>query len=559
MLNFNNNHIFTGYLKQLLTSTNIPTCKIYTQEFAKYFAEHGVEDPRLIESFDTINYCVDEAKKVYKKRIATRVNYIKNNELFNYFLEDPTDTKINQAAWRPGSNVFFEANKKILGLTRSLHSINNVYDTATHEFLGDYLRFLRDYHGINLMSLYNCFNDKLYGNIFCRILADTKAEQQDQENKITKLNSDIFVDSLDTRYKIYAFPVKLFAEYTIAIDSSEGIEVFCGFYKNNLDLSNKGVDLIKKTYKKYNKTLFNQPFLYDKLNVINWNLRNDRLKDSNNIMKFLNDKSITRWDIANREQDLKLFLKVPISSKSSITVLEGDFRHFNDCIFTAQLATNGNQIWKYQQNHCIINFEVDDKNANLKDKLKNDLNGNYFKPIGKLQLLAYNSGQSYPFSDRLIEYLSNSVITPIDEIPDNIKRAQKVMNEHGHYFKIDGIWENKMQKIIYDYVINAGPFEAIETSDEITSKAEYNIKLNDKTNLCLKRKNSSKPERIVIDKRKGTNPRLGHYKKSFLFDILGYIDKDAEKWYASWVQENNKAVVKESIQNVDIYNGLYDI
>jgi hypothetical protein len=146
-------------------------------------------------------------------------------------------------------------------------------------------------------------------------------------------------------------------------------------------------------------------------------------------------------------------------------------------------------------------------------------------------LLAFNTGESYPFADRLIEYLCNSSITPIDEIADNIKRAQKVMSQNHHYFKIDGIWEDKMQKIIYDYMINAGPIEA--------AKQETKAKL--------------------VDKRRGYHPRIGHTSKSTLYDVLGYIDRDAEKWYASWVNENNKAVIRDNIQNVDIYNGLYDL
>jgi hypothetical protein len=56
MFKYNNTHIFTGYLKQLLSSVNIPACKIYTKEFAEYLIAHGKEDPRVIESIDSVAY-----------------------------------------------------------------------------------------------------------------------------------------------------------------------------------------------------------------------------------------------------------------------------------------------------------------------------------------------------------------------------------------------------------------------------------------------------------------------------------------------------------------------
>jgi hypothetical protein len=37
------------------------------------------------------------------------------------------------------------------------------------------------------------------------------------------------------------------------------------------------------------------------------------------------------------------------------------------------------------------------------------------------------------------------------------------------------------------------------------------------------------------------------------------VDKDAEKWYAKWTIENNKAKINDTIQSVDIYDGLYDV
>ena len=68
-----------------------------------------------------------------------------------------------------------------------------------------------------------------------------------------------------------------------------------------------------------------------------------------------------------------------------------------------------------------------------------------------------------------------------------------------------------------------------------------------------------KTRQILIDKHTGQHYRLGQAPKSMLYDVLGYVDKDVEKLYASWKNDSGKAVVGSSLQNVDIYDGLYDI
>lgn len=550
MFKYNNTHIFTGYLKQLLSSFNLPTCRVYTNEFAAYREQHGTEDPRVLESFDTT-----------ESRAALRINYVKNNGLYNYFCD-----KSSSKVWKRSSELFYSPDRAIHGLTRTLNSHGQTYDIATHEYLGDYLRFLRDYYNINLMSMYNCFNDKIYNNVYCNFA-------------LPDGHSYITLNSQDTGYRIYAIPVKLFAEYTIAIDCSQSVELFCGLYNTSLEISAKAQKLAVKTYTKINKTIFNRPFLYDKLNVSNWLDKNDfnvtlqkpllspslggqkptitpgmSLEDGRKPSHIRNDV-FTRWDIITREKDLRLFIKVPTSCKSSIVILEGDYREFNSVKYLPvkvpylRIDNLGNEykgdqtIWTYKQNHSILNFntarvgtsfgfETANGDRNFGDGV--DLNNYSFKPISRLQLLAFNTGESYPFADRLVEYLSGSAITPIDEIADNIIRVQRTMEQNRNYFKIDGIWEDKMQNILYDYMVNSGPVEV-------------------KNGQLVDRHSGTNPNNY------GYHPRLGHTNKSTLFDVIGYVDKDTEKWYASWIQENGRAIIKNNIQNIDIYKGLYDI
>ena len=556
MFKFNNTHIFTGYLKQLLSSVNIPTCKIYTKDFASYLENTGKEDIRIIESFDNSTLPSNTARDI-------KVNYLKNNELYNYYAN---------SGWKRISNIFYDKDKSIPGLTKVLNSRGNAYDTATHEYLGDYLRFLRDYYNINLMPLYNCFSNKIYNNIYQKYLTkpgelnpDFNEDEPESPRNIKWLRKPEYTifDSQDSKYLIYAFPVKLFTNYTIAIDCQKGIEMFCGLYKTTLDIYNKAeasVNLMSKTYKKVNKAVFNQPFLYDCLDISKW-------KKTKTQEAFLDNTVLTCWDIINREQDLKLFIKVPATCKSSIVVLEGDYRKYNQIKYAPvsentilpqeariikhgknstniTLATRESGKWVYQQNQLVTNFS--------------ELN-RQFEPITKLQLLALNTGESYPFSTRLVEYLTGSVITPMDELPDNIKRTQKVMNLNKYYFKIEGLWEDKMQTIVYDHLMNAGPFYiiylCIDPKDENFMKevaADYYSNEEDK---------KSKLRKIVIDRRRGYQNRLGLTAKSTLYDVLGYIDKDAEKWYTSWTvdADKDKAKLLDNIHSVDIYDGLYNI
>lgn len=582
MLKFNNNHIFTGYLKQFLSSFNLPTCKIYTAEFEKFYAEHGYEDPRVLESNLPI------AVSSSKKRPATGITYIKDGYAQQYFWDtanwnarlDCSKNKIVKY-WKSNQTLHYNGNK-ILGLTKTLKNPTTLYNYQTHEYLGDYLRFLRDYENINLMSMYNCFSNNLCNNI--KIKLDDKVEyteiNHDTGEKKTKEKTVKFdINAYDTSYKIYMFPVKLFENYTIAIDCYQGIELFCGFYNEKLDTSIRATDLIKKTYMKVPKALFGQPFIYDKLNVEHWNWQ-----DENTVLRVIADKSnpkdnpktikatmydtnkILRTEIAMRESELKLFIKVPTANTSSIAVLEGDYCNFNDTLYT-----HSEKGWQYRANSTHANFET---KKTYKYSTLPDINSRKFKPISKLQLLALNTGISYPFADRLIEYLVMNVILPNDTTPDNIKRLQKVMEDSGYSFQINGVWEPKMQMILYDYLMNSGKFTVATEKDEAGNTIYTEV--NGVKHPVYKTKKDAlgktvydkvgNPVYELENKRMGNLAQIGQRQRAEFYDILGYVDKDAEKLYASWAVENiekngkvtPQVITKTTLENVDIYSNLYN-
>ena len=123
-----------------------------------------------------------------------------------------------------------------------------------------------------------------------------------------------------------------------------------------------------------------------------------------------------------------------------------------------------------------------------------------------------NTGESYPFADRLIEYLVGNAITNEDEIADNIKRVQKVLNENSNEITYYGLWEDKIRPIVYNYM---------------------------------------------------NNPDLKCNKSSMNHDILGFIDKDVEKNYVArhivyiYDKDGNMVPVNKDKLKAQDSNGIY--
>ena len=459
------------------------------------------------------------------------------------------------------SNIFLTTgyvyNLKVKNYTKNLKITNNIYDSYTHEYLGDYLRFQRDYRKINLMPLYNCFSNRV-----CPYL----------DVEFAKDGYTATFDTTDSHYKIYMVPIKLFKKYTIAIDCFDSVEMCCGLY-GKYQYDEKYDILMQDTYICYTNMQFNKPVLFDKALSL--------------------DKYAAPFDtleLAQHEDDLKLFIKLPYNNKSSITILEGDYTacttpttinyeypgwikdYYNEELInrTSTLPKNkntalgiikdipiiksediqrANAIEEAETGEYVLNIltttanadndlyssasfvegdpegeitentlamdstavkqqtahKYDSKDAVVANHLVINFDGSPTKEllsqiITPLQLLKFNTGVSYPFADRLIEYLVGNAITPVDEIADNIERTKYIVSKTvSTPMNVDGLWDKNLSAILYTYINN-------------------------------------------------------NYPKAYInHDILGYVDKEVEKLY-SYKSKN----APETISSANIYDDEWE-
>lgn len=558
MLKFNNDNIFTGYLKQLLATFNLPKFRVYTkeqQEFAKnaskrleankkniddayesvkkeldtQFSNNLITKQEYNELLKAIKQnwrdCILDAEQQSKQElnliVSTKIHnkvpsieeswelnkypqvlnytpYIKDNAI-QYYLDGAwydshiglsnNLTHFENVHKKDKTSMYrtpYVYNKKYANWTKNLVIKNNIYDSYTHEYLGDYLRFQRDYNNLNLMPLYNCFSNRICSTLNTKI----------QFNGYTAE-----FNTLDGRYKIYMVPVKFFQNYTIALSSEYAIEMFCGSFDHYLndgkqeDLEEELLErLIKSTYHCFNSIQFSRPELYTKLN--------DFIKD-------LTEDEVARLSLF--EDTLKLFIKVPIKNTSTITILEGDYTNYSNSF----LSTSFNSRSNTEIRNNILNKEIVYKNIctcgntnctcqkqNIRKtnhtviNLDGDIEKISKKLITPLQLLRVNTGISYPFADRLIEYLIGNNITHIDDIADNTLRANVACRMASLAITdvpADSFWNPTAQVLFYNFI----------------NKKHNNVLIN--------------------------------------HDVLGYVDKDVENLFTFKIDNKNMTLAQTDI------------
>jgi hypothetical protein len=467
MIKFNNNNIITGEIKQTLKEFNLPNVKVWKE---------GI-------------------------RLFPGSFYIKGNNLcvgVNDILSNTVSLKIIQP---------YIYGQNIMNITKNLVISDMIYDSYTHEYLGNYLRFYRDMKNVNLMSMYNCFSNELARNL-------------DIEVKDNTGKTKFVFDTENDNFKIYIVPVKFFEKYTIGIECDTKIEIIAGIYDNekliNYSLEGTGdTTLYESTYIKTVGTRINKPFLYEKLVDLGLVLTNR---------------------IYSQENNLKLFIKVPAKSTSSVVVLEGDFVKFTELHFE-----NDEIFSSRKPSFEVCNFETGVSNISGFVYKGGNTERKY---ISRPQLLDFNSTLSYPFANRLIEYLFGNVITSDETIANNVSRIQKRLVQRYNEYVTDS-----NGNIVYlldlngNYVLSNGTsisiseFNSLPSSDPrkkmrtpihryvgmsniITEDSLWSTRLR---NVCYDAIISSNIDNIINSNK---------------FDLIGFIDKDSEKAIGEYREVN---------------------
>ena len=587
MRKFNTSDLFTGYIKQLLHNFNLPKIKVYTEQHRQYALKN--------EDKNNINR---ESPEILGTLKASSENTIKNVRYFPYIKDGEIQEYINNE-WknvgdRGNIKIFrnYVYGEKILNYTKNLKINSNVYDSYTHEYLGDYLRFHRDFLNLDLMPLYNCFSNR-------------SCDKLKLKWSLTNETNIVF-DTTDTNFKIYMVPVKLFKKYTIAIDSEYPIEMCCGIYGDYQDTREKFNRIPRLTYKRVSNSIFSQPFLYDLLAYTDDNSTNTLVE---NLTSKTNNNDLI--ELAQNECDLKLFIKIPVENNSTIVVLEGDYLTWNDSYYAKEspkifdiasyftklptsltesdlnklylvnsdedkyinlykviknkesqlVFENLGSIWgnsvKYSKESNQFKLIIDDASDadTIEEAYKNYIRGKivsqkyiayynsslkklyvpsrtFTKKTNKtiinldslsakkfnntnislktpLQLLHLNTKEQHPFADRLIEYLiGNATTNAEDEIYDNVRRAQKALSSNysanNYIISVPGVWSNEMKVLFYEYM----------TTNKLTNTFKTN------------------------------------------HDILGYVDKDVEKYYQATLSDpKTKEKIKVSLSNIELEEG----
>lgn len=288
--------------------------------------------------------------------------------------------------------------------TERIMSNNLYYDVETHKQLGHYLRTYRDCYNIDLMPFYNCWCNEYISDYY--------------------ITSEGTVQGDNSQYKVAIVPIKFNKKYTIAADSSSVVMTAPIYQENNqlipawsgsvsfdltkdLCLRNECVNVHKEL-----STSFKNPF----------------------VIEISNKEKDSYAEVHQRnERYLYLLIQFMSTVDTTLVVLEGDYTDLS-C----------NEIYSSEKYVEVKYDEETITEENIISPAEWDK-----MMLSQLDLLQFSTKEQRPFSNRLIEYLLDNVITSRDDISLDIKLAQRGRTSQ------TGIWDNNLRRAIYhDFMLS---------------------------------------------------------------------------------------------------------
>jgi len=426
------------------------------------------------------------------------------------------------------SGTFFFG-EQYAGRTDHIHSLNSYYDEDTHEALGNYLRCYRDLKGIDLMPFYNCFSYRVATDFYMEKNANGEMEIK---------------ESYEDKYKVLLIPIRFNQKYSVFVDSISPVVIRPVIYNNGLVRNAKNANYLynnvvfednSSPYKRYSQSSYNSPI------VVGVKTKEDSTNDEQN-------------QAYAQERYLYLALQLSKDNKSSICVLEGEYKHGDNATWTVGNKSNWDSLefnneyealpfgtledhgayrvgdadaieYEYPDNvsdgfYALVSFTPRDGFGGIVDFYDDiefrgdDVINNQF---------TYVLGKSY---DALFTYNGKKIVT-IQAVPDNnasIVSDRQLstlsltqMNDGNIYAFSDRLVEYLLKNVIdSDDTIDDNVVRVQSKSKQLLG---YTGSLNGVYGDDLKKLIFNKYMREV-------NPKA--------LDITGYTDKDIEGWLDSY-------------------------
>lgn len=287
---------------------------------------------------------------------------------------------------------YFDTNRTY-GYTYKYYSKRASYDEDTHYHLGNYLRFLRDCKGLDLMAYYNCYCGKTVDGIYLGTRDGDSSTFEVRDNSANK---------------VFAVPVRFGKTYTVALNCPAQVTCHVAFYgENGLLTDGRGGYLtseIDAPITTYVNPSYTHPFTV-----------------------YINPPigSMSRY-MYDRQRYLYLLIQIPASINTSLTVLEGDY--------------TTEKIWRATVSNYDLKYRAEWESP--------------IRTVYNPSLLIWDGAGVLAFSDRLIEYLLNNIIWNGDDITENVAYIKGMMSVIDSYYAING-YKSVISKSAWDDSLGA--------------------------------------------------------------------------------------------------------